>query len=116
MDFSFACIVDSGADYCVFPARYGEILGLNIESGRRLRSGGLGGGDVLYFHKVTVKVVLDGEPVQFHCRAGFSRTMDKAGIGFLGRHGFFELFEDVCFHEDKKKFVLKTNDDLDFEE
>ncbi|MBI4309120.1 MAG: hypothetical protein HY591_02190 [Candidatus Omnitrophica bacterium] len=114
LDFSFPAIVDSGADYCVFPASYGELLGLDIYKGPHLQSGGLGGGDTLYFHKITVKVILGSEPVQFDCEAGFSRKMDRAAIGFLGRHGFFELFEEVTFYQRQKRFVLRACDELDF--
>jgi hypothetical protein len=115
LDFSFPCIVDSGADYCVFPSSYGEMIGLDIEKGPHLQSGGLGGGDTLYFHKITVKIILGNEPMQFICKAGFSRKMDRAGIGFLGRHGFFELFDEVSFYQQKKRFILRVSNELTFE-
>jgi len=36
LDFSFDSIIDSGADYCVFPSQLGELIGLNVELGKRL--------------------------------------------------------------------------------
>jgi len=113
--FAFPSIIDSGADHCVFPASFGELLGLNIKKGPHLQSGGLGGGDTLYFHKITVKIILGSEPMQFACKAGFSRKMDRAGIGFLGRHGFFVLFEEISFYQQKKQFSLHVYDELNFE-
>ena len=115
LDFAFPCIIDSGADYCVFPANFGERIGLDITKGPYLQSEGLGGADTLYFHKVTVKIILDNQPMQFICKAGFSRKMDRAGIGFLGRHGFFELFEEVSFYQRKKQFILRVCEELNFE-
>jgi hypothetical protein len=41
--------------------------------------------------------------------------MDRAGIGFLGRHGFFELFDEVSFYQQKKRFILRVSNELTFE-
>lgn len=43
LDFSFDSIIDSGADYCVFPSQFGELIGLDVELGKRLPTHGVGG-------------------------------------------------------------------------
>ena len=55
--FSFESIVDSGADFCVFPAELGKIAGIDITTGDVLPTKGVGGMEILYFHTVKVGVV-----------------------------------------------------------
>ena len=107
LGFLFPSIVDSGADRCIFPLNFGERIGLNIKQAERRISRGLGGGDVIYFHKVTVRVAIEGQSWQFNCEAGFATSLNEIGLGFLGRQGFFELFEEITFNEHKREFRLK---------
>ena len=107
LGFLFPSIVDSGADRCIFPTHFGEAIGLDMKRGERRVSRGLGGGDVIYFHKITVRVVIQGQTWQFHCEAGFAASLNEVRVGFLGRKGFFELFEEVAFNEHKREFRLK---------
>jgi len=110
-DVSFHSIVDSGADYCVFPANFGKSIGLDISKGDHLPSYGVGGKDTLYFHKIRITVLIEGEAWDFNCFAGFSARLDERGVGFLGRHGFFDLFEEVNFMQKKRKVMLTGEGD-----
>jgi len=105
--FTFPSLVDSGADYCVFPANFGERLGLDIQKGRLAQMSGFGGRGQCFYHRVNVLVVINGKVWRFECFAGFSEQMNDLGMGLLGRHGFFELFEEVIFDQRKKVFKLK---------
>ena len=105
--FYFDSIVDSGADFCVFPSALGKIIGLDVYEGKYVPSFGVGGKEILYFHKVTVEVTIKDEPWKFECYAGFSTKMNTKGIGFLGRDGFFDLFQEVAFKQSVKMFRLK---------
>ncbi len=110
-NFYFPSVVDSGADYCTFPAAFGQRLGIDITSGLRMGTVGVGGGDDLYFHTIKVLVVIEQQAWHFDCFAGFSSSMDNLGLGLLGRHGFFELFEEVTFDQKNKIFKLKVPGD-----
>ena len=69
------CLVDSGADLCLVPAKIGEILGINIESGSREEIGGIAETPI-----VGVDVV-----------AGFTESKGvRAGI--LGQRDFFDKY------------------------
>lgn len=105
--FSFSSLVDSGADFCVFPAKFGRLIGLPIEEGEAIITSGIGGKEILYFHKVQVGVVIREQIWKFECEAGFSFKMNAKGIGFLGRKGFFDLFEEVAFNQQKRMVKLK---------
>jgi len=105
--FYFDSVVDSGADFCVFPASLGELAGIDITEGRNAFTFGVGGKETLYFHKVKVQVTIKDEPWVFECQAGFSTKMNARGVGFLGRDGFFDLFQEVAFNQKTKMFRLK---------
>ena len=105
--FSFPSVVDSGADYCVFPASFGERLGIDVKNGKPAKMSGFGGGGQCFYHKVNVLVMIENKIWRFECFAGFSELMNDLGIGLLGRHGFFELFEEIIFDQRSKLFKLK---------
>jgi hypothetical protein len=105
--FDFDCIVDSGADFCVFPANTGKAIGLDVYEGENVITNGIGGKETLYFHKVKVEVIIKEEPWVFECQAGFSTKLNTKGIGFLGRDGFFDLFQEVIFNQNAKMLRFK---------
>ena len=105
--FLIDSLVDSGADFCVFPANIGKAIGLDVYEGENVTTYGIGGKETLYFHKVKVEVMIKDEPWIFECRAGFSTKLNTKGIGFLGRDGFFDLFGEVIFNQNAKMIRFK---------
>ena len=105
--FFLDSLVDSGADFCVFPANVGKAIGLDVYEGDNVSTFGIGGHETLYFHKVTVEVIINEQSLKFECRAGFSTKLNAKGIGFLGRDGFFDLFQEISFNQKVKMFRLK---------
>lgn len=98
----FEALIDSGADYTIFPGGLGRILGLEIESGKKDSIIGVSGEVVkVYFHPVTIDV--GGWP--FNILAGFADGMNQ-NYGILGQKGFFDLFI-VKFDLEKKEIELK---------
>ena len=101
LQFRFPCLLDSGADYCVFPAQFGEVIGVPIRTGKVQATAGIGD-DTAYFHAVKVFVEINKNVYTFECYAGFMYSLDRIGLGLLGRHGFFELFESVTFKQNAR--------------
>ncbi len=102
--FSFESIVDSGADFCVFPAELGELTGLEVRSGEVVPTKDVSGRELLYFHKVKVGIVVKEEMFRFSSYVGFSYKMNT---GLLGRKGFFDIFDEIHFNQKTKMFRLK---------
>jgi len=100
-------MIDSGADYCIFQASLGEIIGLTIESGKLDYFGGISGQGQLtaYFHDIQIGV----GGYEFDCWAGFSRDIEALPCGILGQLGFFSLF-NIRFDYDKERVELKTRE------
>ncbi len=84
------CLVDSGADLCLFPAKIGELIGIDLESGKKEQIGGIAETPIVaYIHSVRLIVRgLSGVDVE----AGFTESRGiRAGI--LGQRGFFDKYK-----------------------
>lgn len=94
-------LIDSGADFNLFPADIADSLGITVRKGEKFEHMGIGNvGITAYSHKV--KLFLDG--YNFTTEAHFSYDHK---IPLLGRIGFFKYFKTVTFNENDKKLQLK---------
>lgn len=99
----YEVLVDSGADFCIFDAEIGELLGLDIESGEKLPVSGITGvTETYYVHEVEIRV--GGWP--FKIKAGFLKNFPRYGYGVVGQVGFFDIFT-VKFDLLKSEVELK---------
>lgn len=101
----YLAIIDSGADFCVFHASMGEVIGITVESGKKQDFCGVSGQSqqlMAYFHAIQIGV----GGYEFDCWAGFSRDIEDLPYGFLGQHGFFSLF-DITLERNKERIELK---------
>lgn len=105
--FDFPSVVDSGADFCVFPAKYGSIIGVKIKQGDSIVTNGVGGRKILYFHKIKIGVYLRDQIWKFNADVGFSYKINEKGVGLLGRQGFFDQFREVVFNQNKRMFRIR---------
>lgn len=102
-DFGYLVLIDSGADYCIFHAHIGELIGLDIKSGKILTFYGTSGSpQKAYFHKIKFKI----GGLNHECLAGFSYEMEKLAYGILGQDGFFDKW-NVKFEYQKENIELK---------
>ena len=98
-------LIDSGADYCVFHASIGEIIGLTVESDKLDEFSGVAEQKELlkaYFHDIKIEV----GGYEFDCWTGFSRDIANSSCGCLGQFGFFSLF-NVLFDYNKERLELR---------
>lgn len=94
-------LLDSGADNNLFPASYGESIGINIKKGKLVEHVGIGDASLLaYEHKIHVIIGNYSFPTVIHF--SFSQT-----IPLLGRKGFFFYFHFVKFDEKQHIIELK---------
>ena len=101
--FGYFVLIDSGADYCIFHAKIGELLGLDIKSGKPLTFYGTSGeAQKAYFHKVRFRI----GGIDHECEVGFSYDMEKLAYGLLGQEGFFNKWI-VKFAYHKENVELK---------
>ena len=99
----YEVLVDSGADFCIFNAQIGELLGIDIKSGQAAAVGGITGVVEYYFiHEITIKI--GGWP--YKIKAGFLPNIARLGYGVVGQKGFFDLFK-VTFDYQKEELEIK---------
>jgi hypothetical protein len=85
----YEALIDSGADFNIFNAEIGELLGINIRSGKKVKFSGIAGEPFeVYLHNLTLEV----GGWQYKIVAGFSYQISPYGFGILGQKGFFDLF------------------------
>jgi|SRR3989338_2928036 len=99
----YAALVDSGADFCIFDAEIGELLGIDVRSGRKEKFGGIqsAGAGNAYLHSV----VLNIGGWLYKTKVSFSYDMAPHGHGILGQKGFFDIFK-VKFDLSKESIEL----------
>lgn len=100
----YAALIDSGADFCIFDGSFGEILGLDVRSGKLLEFGGVQANrpSQSYLHEITISV----GGLSHKIFAGFSYDIAPSGYGLLGQKGFFDIFT-VKFDLAKEEIELK---------
>lgn len=100
---TYEVLVDSGADECLFDAQIGELLGIDVPTGRKQAVAGITGvEETAYTHAVTIRVGRHAFPVD----AGFLSGIGRFGYGVVGQRGFFDFFV-VKFDFAKEEINLK---------
>ena len=100
---NYFALIDSGADYCFFHKEIAEVLGIEVEKGKRLEVAGVTGKkSIAYFHHVDLYI--GGYKYKLYC--GFSSSISPYGFGILGQNGFFNLFV-VKFDFRKEEIEIK---------
>lgn len=101
---NYEVLIDSGADVCIFDAEIGELIGINIPSGRREIVGGIAGQTAEYFvHSIEIEV----GGWSYKIEAGFlPRVAGGFNYGVVGQRGFFDIFV-VKFDLMKEEIELK---------
>ncbi len=85
----YEALIDSGADFNIFNAEIGELLGIDIRSGKKIKFSGIAGEPFdVYFHNLTLEI----GGWQYKIAAGFSYQISPYGFGVLGQRGLFDLF------------------------
>ncbi|OGY08355.1 MAG: hypothetical protein A2782_00840 [Candidatus Blackburnbacteria bacterium RIFCSPHIGHO2_01_FULL_43_15b] len=94
-------LVDSGASLSVLHAKFGEKVGLDVKSGKKMQlKGATVGMGTQFIHEITM--IIGGQ--SFNLEVGFSYDLDMPW-GLLGQNGFFDKFR-VCFDKAKSEFEL----------
>jgi predicted aspartyl protease len=104
-------LVDSGADYCQFPSRLIDQLGLK-ENQDRATSVSVGSRTEAFVHTVKISILSFPDIPAFEAPICFVDNMNEDWIlsgrcaGMLGQIGFFDMFK-VSFDSRKRTFALE---------
>ena len=102
---SYAALIDSGADFCLFDSGIAGLLGIDIRSGKVERFGGIQAVSpaTAFIHELIITI----GGWKYKVPVGFSYDIAPHGYGVLGQKGFFDIFV-VKFDLAKEEIELKT--------
>lgn len=105
--YEVQALVDSGASLSIFRAEVADLLGIDIESGRRTLLTGVGGRILGYVHQL--ELIVAG--VTFPCQVAFSREL-HISLNLLGRQDCFQHFF-VIFDEMTQEVIFIPREESD---
>lgn len=94
-------IIDSGADYNLFPAVVAEILGINLKKGIEKVNEGIGGKRVKTYRHSGIKMFVEG--YSFDTSIDFGKEIS---VPLLGQQGFFDKFRTITFNRQREELIL----------
>ena len=101
----YLALIDSGADFCIFHAEIGEIIGVNVKKGPKLEYYGITGEkEEAFFHNISINI--GGWDRKCYCGFSYQSNKNKMPYGILGQKGFFDLFR-VSMDYEKNQIELK---------
>lgn len=92
---SVNALVDSGSDRNLFPKSWGDILGINFRKAKQVKIFGIGNHEIAAY---TAKINIWIDKRKYQTEADFSPEQQTP---LLGRQGFFNLFKEIIFEENK---------------
>lgn len=104
-------LVDSGADYSIFPYSFANLLKLDLSEAKLWNfSGTTGKLQGASLAKIEIKIWdQDTGRIDFELKdveVAFCPDFEFAGGGLLGQNGFFSLFH-TCLNQPKKHFDIE---------
>ncbi len=96
-------IIDSGADYNLFPADVADILGIKLMKGEEKVNEGIGGKRVKTYRHLGIKMFVEG--YSFNTSIDFSKEIS---VPLLGQQGFFDKFKKITFSRVDEEVLIET--------
>ncbi|MBV9744803.1 MAG: hypothetical protein JO099_13660 [Acidobacteriia bacterium] len=96
----FLAKLDTGASYCIFERKYGEMLTLDVDSGRLQRFQTVAGWFIAYEHEVTIQTL----GLEFSAAVFFAQN-SSFNRNFLGRSGWLDRLRIGIIDYDRLLFV-----------
>ncbi len=98
----FHALIDSGADFNLFPGHIADILEIDLRHGKSEKIGGVAGSAKAYPYALDIGI----QNKFYHAPLVFSHEVTLDKFGLLGQRGFFDRFV-VEFNYTKGYIVLK---------
>ena len=96
-------LIDSGADYNLFPAEIASALGINLKKGTKKINEGIGRKRVKTYRHSGIRVYVEGH--------SFETTIDfgeEISVPLFGQQGFLDKFKQIVFKRPKEEIIIKV--------
>jgi len=94
-------LIDSGADYNLFPAEITPTLGINFKKGAPKTNEGIGGKRVKTYRHRGIKIFIEG--YSFETSIDFG---EEISVPLLGQQGFFDKFKQITFKRPQEEIII----------
>ena len=99
---NYEVLVDSGADVCIFDSGIGEILGLDVASGKPYKVGGIAGQSSMYYvHSIEMEI--GGWPYKMVLRGFLWVTTDISKIAL------WAYYSSICLIPQRRTPIAIMN-------
>ena len=110
---NYRAMLDSGAFANVFHTEVADLLGIDLTKIKEMQTfGGVKASKRLMKGKMCIVELMllgKGKSYKFDSYVIFSAEVSENGFALLGRQGFFDQFNEVCFNYKNNKFYLQTS-------
>lgn len=97
-------LLDSGADYNLFPAYICPTLGINLTKGEKSSVVGVSGDKIITYRHYGINIFVEGYRLEtFIDFSDYYRDMP-----ILGQQGFFDKFKKINFDRTNEELILET--------
>ena len=94
-------LVDSGADYNLFPGYLGDLLNINVKKGEKRLASGIGGIQIESFFHEGIGIFVEGHKIETNGYFSY-----KQQIPLLGQNGFFDKCSKVLFNRREEEIII----------
>ena len=102
-------LIDSGADFNVFPLDLAEALEINLKGAKKVVFRGIGNKALEltgYMAIVTLMIAGRGKSQEFDAPVIFTDELPENGHALLGETGFFDKVSSICFFYKRGKILI----------
>ena len=103
---NYRAMLDSGAFANVFHSEIAQVLGIDLSKVKEVSFGGVKKSKLMRGKPYIVELMImqKGKSYKFDSYVIFSDEISNTGIPLLGRQGFFDQFDEICFNYKANKF------------
>jgi len=109
---NYRAMLDSGAFANIFHSEIASVLGIDLSKIKETQPfGGIKEGKQMTGKPYVIELMVmeKGKSYKFDSVVIFSDEISNTGIALLGRIGFFDRFDEVCFNYKNNKFYLQKD-------
>jgi hypothetical protein len=108
---NYLAMLDSGSFSNIFHSDVAEVLDIDLSKIKEIQFGGVKKAKQMRGKPYIVELMVIGkrESYKFDSYVIFSDEISNTGHPLLGRIGFFDQFDEVCFNYKTNKFYLRKS-------
>lgn len=96
-------LLDSGADFNLFPGYLGDLLKINVKKGKKRPAIGIGGIQIESFFHEGIGIFVEGHKLETNAYFSYQQQ-----IPLLGQNGFFDKCDKITFNRREEEIIISA--------